>query len=1110
MRGGEGTTTKHIIFIIVFQERFDMQAWLRSILPTLLAVSFVVSAYAQAPARKGWWKFDDATNLLKAEPGFGSDLELVGSHQAIAGPVAGNGAVKIGIGSHYKMMHGIAANGGGSYVNEFSVQIDFRVASIGSWYTFFQTDPTNSSDGDCFINTSGKIGVGATGYSAYAISANEWYRLVISVNNGTHYRYYLDGQLLSDATAQDIDGRFALDSVLLLFGDNDGDDGEIDVAEVAIWDIPLTTYQIQSLGGFNHQLPKDPLQAAGRWKFDNPDNPVEGYYGKDLELVGTHEIVDGPVATNKAVRIGVGSFYRMDHGIAPNGGGAYVNEFSLQFDFRVADIGSWRAFFQTNPGNSNDADCFINDQGQIGVGSTGYSAYKVLPNEWYRLVISVKNGAFFKYYLEGQPLLDGGAQDVDGRYGLENLLLLFADNDGEDGLIDVAEVAIWDRALSETEMIQLGGYGHSISDTTGTTRRLVGKWKFDDASDLLKAELGLGLPLELVGTQQPVAGPASGNGAVKIGVGSHYKMTHGIGANGGGARVNEYSLQIDFKISELNIWHCFFQTDPANASDGDCFINPGGNIGVGATRYTDYAVLPNQWYRLVISVKNGTHYRYYLDGQLQLDGTFQAVDGRFALDNTLLMFADEDGEDGEIECAELAIWNYPLTDEEVAQLGGFQADSTAPAAPTGVAGVPDAIQKFNLVIWQDVPGENGEKYTVYASQKPITDLNAPEVEVLAEKIAENTQVFVHYLYYPLSDKPVSYYYAVTTADRAGNVGLPGVAAAATANTAKGIATISLNPPAQFVADGVLTEWENSGIKPFVLKKSTATLTSANGTFDNDEDLTATIYMAVDNQYLYLAADVIDNVFSYVPGGNWWEDDAIEMFIGLYDGRPGPPHDTRQRGARPDYSLQIRYDGLVNSDNNNRVIYNRDSTNYYFQGLGVADYVIETRIRLSDIRFGNDAPFVPVNGMRIPLDFSIHDSDAPNVRDGIMPLSPNNHDNSWQSPRNWTYTWIGDRESPTAVRDKNNDAVPLAYGLSQNYPNPFNPTTAINYSIRKTGLVKIELYNTLGQKVRTLVNEVKPAGTYRLEVRANDLTSGLYFYRISAGDFVQTRKMVLMK
>lgn len=439
--------------------------------------------------------------------------------------------------------------------------------------------------------------------------------------------------------------------------------------------------------------------------------------------------------------------------------------------------------------------------------------------------------------------------------------------------------------------------------------------------------------------------------------------------------------------------------------------------------------------------------------------------------------------------------------------GKRQTDFEPPPAPKGVAAVPDAAGNFNLVIWQDVPNETGEKYTVYASKQPITDINAPGVEVLAEGIVENTQTFVHYLYYPLVDQQVTYYYAVTAADKVGNVSLPGVSFPGVTNTAKGVATISLKPPAQFKADGILTEWETSGIKPFVFKKSVSHI--GIGVFDNDDDLNLTMYMAMDSVYFYFAVDAIDNVFSYDPAGNWWEDDAIEMFFGLYDGRPGPPHAARLRGAKPDYALQFRYDGLFHPDNSNRQLYTRDSSDYYFEGFG-SDYIIETRVKLTDITFGDDAPFVPVNGMRIPLDFSIHDSDAPNTRDGILTLSPINNDNSWQSPRNWTYTWIGDRESPTAVADNRNDGMPAHYRLSQNYPNPFNPSTKITYALRQTGRVQLALYNALGQKVRTLVDAVQAAGTYTLDVHADGLPSGVYFYRISAGDFKQTRKMLLMK
>ena len=96
-----------------------------------------------------------------------------------------------------------------------------------------------------------------------------------------------------------------------------------------------------------------------------------------------------------------------------------------------------------------------------------------------------------------------------------------------------------------------------------------------------------------------------------------------------------------------------------------------------------------------------------------------------------------------------------------------------------------------------------------------------------------------------------------------------------------------------------------------------------------------------------------------------------------------------------------------------------------------------------------------------------------------------------------------------VEGETNEA-PIEYSLSQNYPNPFNPNTQIKYSIPKTSLVTLKIFNTLGEEIETLVNEEKTVGTYEVNLNAANLPSGVYFYRLQAGDFVQTRKMILLK
>ena len=88
--------------------------------------------------------------------------------------------------------------------------------------------------------------------------------------------------------------------------------------------------------------------------------------------------------------------------------------------------------------------------------------------------------------------------------------------------------------------------------------------------------------------------------------------------------------------------------------------------------------------------------------------------------------------------------------------------------------------------------------------------------------------------------------------------------------------------------------------------------------------------------------------------------------------------------------------------------------------------------------------------------------------------------------------------------------PLTFALEQNYPNPFNPSTLVKYSIAKDAMVNISVYNAIGEKVATLVNGLQQAGRYEVNFNAGNLTSGVYFYSIEAGDFKAVRKMLLMK
>jgi photosystem II stability/assembly factor-like uncharacterized protein len=99
---------------------------------------------------------------------------------------------------------------------------------------------------------------------------------------------------------------------------------------------------------------------------------------------------------------------------------------------------------------------------------------------------------------------------------------------------------------------------------------------------------------------------------------------------------------------------------------------------------------------------------------------------------------------------------------------------------------------------------------------------------------------------------------------------------------------------------------------------------------------------------------------------------------------------------------------------------------------------------------------------------------------------------------------------TFVEENEVDELPTGFSLSNNFPNPFNPSTKIKYSVPQSSNVIIKVFDILGSEIETLVSEEKPAGTYEIIWYAEGLPSGVYFYQLKAGDFIQTKKMVLMK
>jgi hypothetical protein len=123
-----------------------------------------------------------------------------------------------------------------------------------------------------------------------------------------------------------------------------------------------------------------------------------------------------------------------------------------------------------------------------------------------------------------------------------------------------------------------------------------------------------------------------------------------------------------------------------------------------------------------------------------------------------------------------------------------------------------------------------------------------------------------------------------------------------------------------------------------------------------------------------------------------------------------------------------------------------------------------------------------------------------------PVSFSSPNNGWCAGLNDSvYKWVG---FPTEVNE--NSFTADDFRLDQNYPNPFNPSTTIHFLVQSSEFVTLKVFDVLGNEVATLVNEEKPAGSYEVNFKASNLSSGVYLYKLQAGSFIETKKMLLMK
>jgi hypothetical protein len=272
-----------------------------------------------------------------------------------------------------------------------------------------------------------------------------------------------------------------------------------------------------------------------------------------------------------------------------------------------------------------------------------------------------------------------------------------------------------------------------------------------------------------------------------------------------------------------------------------------------------------------------------------------------------------------------------------------------------------------------------------------------------------------------------------------------------------------------------------------------------------QDQSWRFYGLYDDKNIYGYFTVYDNVVDTISSIDW-QMDGVEFYIDANN-----THTSTSQLTAPKFQFNLRprqsIDSVTKAIGHGlqykwKLLPNVPNDSVFSSMSG---WSIEFKFSLDSLGFTTPA----VLGKQ--FSFQVQTDDNDNDGSGRIHTS-----NFWYSPLNQDYlqtlTW-GDAKFgsaiTTAVTTKN-PTVATEYRLEQNYPNPFNPSTKFDYSIAKSGFVRLTVYNLLGKEVASVVNEMKSAGSYTAQFDASDLSSGVYFYKLQSGNTMLVKKMMLLK
>lgn len=482
-----------------------------------------------------------------------------------------------------------------------------------------------------------------------------------------------------------------------------------------------------------------------------------------------------------------------------------------------------------------------------------------------------------------------------------------------------------------------------------------------------------------------------------------------------------------------------------------------------------------------------------------------------------------------------------------------------PPPASGLAAV--SLSSVNTVSW--TRGADISAYNVYFSGTEITSITDSTVFFWKTLNASDPLSLTHQIVSPHPDEAThTYHYAVTATNlwstENKDVTQSRIAVSASGRHDSYIFKFTPQEEAAVLNSLDTRTLSTAGfpttvIRPFEMKASTS---AALRKPPNDDIVSGKAWVGYGDSegeiIFYTYIEVLDNDLVYNPivdtqgnlDWNAYKRDQVEMRIGSYSVNfvTGSTNRGDGRGDNPDYTLAFRPTTTnietARPENSKLYVTFGGLNNYPFafepllepilnQAGAQIGYKVLVAFEAAKLReppdFASDIPFTApaANEIKyIPFSLMIVD-DANDARPFFWEQARYLVTTSWkpafsplyfQQPSDFAAVAIAGANKRTATSiDERSDAVAGAYRLDQNYPNPFNPSTAIHFSLPEAANVTLTVYNTLGQTVATLVNQrAFSQGTHSVSFDATGLSSGVYLYRIEAGSYTSTRKMLLMK